>query len=146
MRRRMLGVVLGVCLAAVATPVAAQDGADLGLDAISVTSVSFSRDGSAIVRGRITCSQTVDGAAFLSVYQGVGRIATIAADAFVEFRCRASAGSLSFAIPVFPFAGKFRGGRAVVMAQAETFVCDPDSGECFDDVVTYGPATVRLRH
>jgi hypothetical protein len=148
-RKRLLALLLGLSLAAVAGPVSADTTgggeADLGLESITVTSVVVSREGTATVTGSITCSQDVVGYGFVTVRQDVGRFFVVQGDAWLEFTCDASAGSTTFSAVATPYGGKFAGGRATVSAGAQVETCDAVTWECSYDTEYYGPASVRLR-
>jgi hypothetical protein len=150
MRKRAISLFIGVALAlALAAPVAADTGgeADLGLDAIAITSVAVdTRSGAATVHGAVVCSADIEGYAGVELRQTIGRFFTVGGWGDGWFSCSAATGSAAFHVVVQPYEGKFGGGPATAYAYAETVQCsdaeeDPD---CMFDVVQNGPTVVRL--
>jgi hypothetical protein len=149
-RNRLVGIVLPLALAlAAATPVLADTtggggGADLGLDAITITHGSVNaRTGIATVSGTIDCSQDLTGA-FVSVEldQVVGRFHTLRGWGGTPVDCLAADGSATWTLTIQPDQGKFANGRAVVSAFAEIDVCT--DVDCFSDAAGLGPVSIRL--
>lgn len=150
MRSRSLGLVLGLALAAMPLSPALADtgggGADLGLDAISISGGTIAAKSAAVtMHGTISCSQDLTAFVWADISQVVGRFNTIRGTGGQEVVCSAASGTASFDITIYADAGKFAPGNVQVGAYADTGFCD--ESDCFDDSVSVGPVAVRLaRH
>ena len=148
MRTRLIGFFLGVVLAAVPVSSALADttadgGADLGLDAITITSGSVNGGkGVVTLHGTIGCSKDVTVWVTGNVAQVVGRFHTIVGNGGAMISCLAAKGTAAFALTVRAEQGKFAPGRARIDAFADTSVCD--EFDCLDDSVSFGPVAMRL--
>jgi len=137
-----------ILLASVATPALADTtgggSADLGLDAITITSASVNgRTGVATVSGRISCSQDItDVFVSAQLEQVVGRFNTIRGWGGAQVSCSAATGSAAWSFIVRAEQGKFAGGNATVYADAGIDICT--EFECLSDYVSVGPQAIRL--
>jgi hypothetical protein len=149
-RNGLVGIVLPLAMAlGAATPVLADTtggggGADLGLDAITITQGSVNaRTGIATIRGTIECSQDLTGA-FVSVEldQVVGRFHTLRGWGGTSVDCLVADGVAAWTLTIQPDQGKFANGGAVVSAFAEIDVCT--DVDCLSDAAGLGPVSIRL--
>jgi hypothetical protein len=151
MRNRILALGLGLAMVAGSASAALADttgggGADLGLDAISVTGGSATPStGAVTISGSISCSQDVEVYVYGQLTQVVGRFNTIRGwgQSPTSITCLAADGTAGYQFTISPDNGKFAGGAAVVLVGAEAGACD-DFGCSFEDV-TYGPASLKLQ-
>ncbi|HEY8438707.1 MAG TPA: hypothetical protein VIK65_08865 [Candidatus Limnocylindrales bacterium] len=148
-RKLVAGIVVPIVLAlGIATPALADTtggggDADLGLDAIAITSTHVNgKTGIATVNGTIDCSQDVSVFVGAEIDQVVGRFNTLRGWGGDAVDCSAADGSAAWTVVVQPEQGKFANGRATLSAFAEVDICT-DEG-CIGDFVSVGPETIRL--
>jgi hypothetical protein len=149
-RNKLLGVVLPVMLlVGAATPVLADTtggggGADLGLDAIAITSATVNaRTGIATVSGTVSCSQDLtDVFVNAELDQVVGRFHTLRGWGGTDVACLAADGTAAWTLTIQPDQGKFANGRATIAANGDAFTCD--EFDCYDDFIGVGPTAIRL--
>ena len=149
-RKLAAGIVIPVVLAlGVATPVLADTtggggNADLGLDAIAITSARVNaRTGIATVNGTIACSKDLSGVFVgAELDQVVGRFHTLRGWGGTSVDCAAADGSAPWSLTIQADQGKFANGRATLGASADYGFCD--DVDCYDDAVFIGPSTIRL--
>ena len=115
-----LRILIALLLVAVlAVPAMAHEGrANLGIDAVGITSATRITLGRAVVKGTVTCSKTTSGVqvgAF--VQQPAGRTNTVYGEGYRTIRCVAGT-KVPFSLTVTPYNGKFVGGNALVGAGA----------------------------
>ena len=151
MRNKLFAILVGAALAMVsASSVFADTGgggtADLGLEAVTISSGSVvAKTGVVTLTGSIDCTQDLEAGVFVDLAQVVGRFNTIRGFGFTTVGCLATAGHAAFSMSFLADQGKFAPGGARVSAGADVFVCDEVTGECFEDFVSYGPASIRLK-
>ena len=149
-RKLIAGIGLPLILAlGIATPVLADTtggggGADLGLDAIAVTSTHVNgKTGIATVNGTIDCSQDLFGVFVAAeIDQVVGRFNTLRGWGGASVDCVAADGSASWTLTIQPDQGKFANGRATIAAFAELDLCT--DVDCVADFADFGPQAIRL--
>ena len=139
------GLLAAILILGLVAPALADTGgegdANLGLESISIDSVGVNRDGSAVVRGSVACSQDIDHFGInASVRQNVGRFRVIEGWGGLDASCSADS-SAAFEILVLPY-GKFAPGNAWVSADAGLCIETEEFFGC--DFVGYGPALHRL--
>ncbi len=128
---------------AVAADTTGGGGADLGLDAVSVSTIEVqARTGLVTVAGQVDCSQDLQASVWIELTQVVGRLWTISGGGATEVECLAADGSANFGVSFYAWSGKFAPGPARLQGFAETGYCTEE--ECFFDGVAIGPMPVRL--
>jgi hypothetical protein len=140
-----LSVAMFVSPVAVAADTGGGNNADLGLDAVTISTTSVAgRTGLVSVTGSVSCSQDVSAYVWVDLSQVVGRLYTISGGGDTAVECRAADGSAQFSVSFYAWSGKFAGGQARIQGFAQTYAC---SGEdCLYDTVSFGPTNVRLSH
>jgi hypothetical protein len=138
-----------ILLAAAASPALADTGgggADLGLDAMTVTSATVNgRTGIATLSGTISCSQDLDGVFVgAELDQVVGRFTTLRGWGGTMISCSAADGTAAWSTSFGPDQGKFAAGSGTVSGYAEAGSCT--DVDCFFDIVFVGPQTMHLGH
>ena len=112
---------------------------DLGLEGITVTSITLDKKtGQVVVSGTVTCTEPLSVSVQGSVRQDVGRFNTVQGFGGTEVLCD---GETPFGFTVSPFEGRFGGGRATVEAAAFAF---DDSDEFGIDFAETGPINTKL--
>lgn len=138
-------IVAAVLVLGLVAPATADTGGggdvNLGLESISVDSVSVNRDGSAVVRGSVECSLDIEHFSIgAEVRQTVGRFRTIDGWGGTDASCNAGS-SADFEILVIPY-GKFARGNAWVAAYADLCIETEEFFGC--DSVSNGPQLLRI--
>ncbi len=110
-------------LASTAIPAAAHSGtANLGIDAVGITSVTRITLGRVALKGTVTCSKTTSGVnVWAGVRQVAGRTNTVSGENYRTIRCVAGT-KVPFSMTITPEQGKFVGGNALAWAHAEKYV------------------------
>jgi len=152
MRKGLLAALVGVALATVSASSVLADttggggSADLGLDAIRIDGGTVvSKTGFVTLTGSIDCSQDIQAYVGADAAQVVGRFNTIRGFGDVyPVTCLAADGRASFTMSFFADQGKFAPGSVRVSAYADVGFCDDNTGECFDEFASFGPASIRL--
>lgn len=124
-------ILLALLLVAVlAVPAMAHYGkANLGIDAVGITSATRITLGRVVVKGTVTCSKTTSGVGVGAIVRQVaGRTNTVQGHGGRVVRCVAGT-KVPFSVTVMAEQGKFVGGKALVGAYA------------YKEVESYNPET-----
>jgi hypothetical protein len=88
------------------------------------------RSGEATVTGTATCTNAQWASVYLGLRQPVGRLVTISGDGYTSLLCDGT--TRTWTVEVYPYSGKFAGGKATVNASADacgTLECRSDSDQ-----------------